>query len=275
MSSLTPSQQSVVQAILSQAPDQNVAESMLLGSYMESRWDPNAAAQEANGAMSYGPFMMESKYGMLATAHLTPAEAQDPVIATRAMLPRYQAATAAVPAKEWQANPELAAVTAAYYAEEPTAPYQQTQGWGQVNKGWAATLQAMSQQLTPSQKAVLTAQLASSPPGQINLQNPVPTTPFPGGMWDPANWVVWPVATATNTAFRAFAPLAFIMLGLIFIVAGIYVTTKGFGNIGQATAQAAPPPRQEAGQAPEGTEGAAEGAEGAAEGAAEVAAVAS
>jgi hypothetical protein len=244
MAGLTPSQQSVVQAILSQAPDQHVAESMLLGSYLESNWDPNAEAQEASGAMSYGPFMMEQG-GMLTSAGYTPAEAQDPALAVHAMLPPYQAAVAQVPAAEWKKDPEGAAVTAAYLAERPAAPYQDTQGWGRVNQGWAATVQAMGQKLTPSQKAALTAQLASSPPGQLNLQNPVPTTPFPGGMWDPANWLVWPVATATNATFRAFAPLAFIMLGLIFVVAGIYVTTKGFGNIGQVAAPE-PQPREEA-----------------------------
>src|SRR6266511_852851 len=109
----------IVDAVNSIVSDQRTRLAMLMGSYMESTWDPNAVG---DGGTSFGWYQMHIG-GALTSSGLTPQQAKDPVLATRAMLGAYQAAVAKVSDSLWQSNPKQAAALAAYYAERPRAMY--------------------------------------------------------------------------------------------------------------------------------------------------------
>ncbi|WP_207309614.1 hypothetical protein, partial [Streptomyces kasugaensis] len=107
---------SVVQAILDATKDPHVRESMLLGSRLESSWNPGAVGD--NGT-SFGPFQIH----LPAHPGVTAAQAQNPAWATRYMLSAYQRGAAAQPESLWRSNPEQAAEQAAVAAEAPAQSY--------------------------------------------------------------------------------------------------------------------------------------------------------
>ncbi len=109
----------IVAAVNSIVSDDRTRLAMLMGSYMESTWDPNGVG---DGGTSFGWYQMHIG-GALTSSGLTPQQAKDPVLATRAMLGEYQAAVAKVSDSLWQSNPKQAAALAAYYAERPRAMY--------------------------------------------------------------------------------------------------------------------------------------------------------
>ncbi|MFE3653348.1 hypothetical protein ACFXO2_37140 [Streptomyces sp. NPDC059152] len=127
---------SVVQAILDATKDPHVRESMLLGSRLESSWNPGAVGD--NGT-SFGPFQIH----LPAHPGVTAAQAQNPAWATRYMLSAYQRGAAAQPESLWQSNPERAAEQAAVAAEAPAQPYYASGGAESVHAAWRATTGAL------------------------------------------------------------------------------------------------------------------------------------
>jgi hypothetical protein len=107
----------VVDAIIAATPNNpNLRAAMLMGSSLES--NQNVSAVGDNGK-SWGPFQIYS----VAHPGVTKAQAMDPVWAVNFMLPSYQAGVSKVPSTLWQANPALAAATAAFNAERPKVMY--------------------------------------------------------------------------------------------------------------------------------------------------------
>lgn len=128
----------VVVAILAGSNNAEIRQSMLLGSWMESGWNPTAVGDQGT---SFGPFQMH-RGGAL--GNLTPAQAEDPPTAVKAMLGAYTSAVKQVPQSLWSSNPEQAAEQAAVLAERPAQSYIASRGQAAVNTGWQNTLNALS-----------------------------------------------------------------------------------------------------------------------------------
>lgn len=127
----------VIEAINQTVDNGRVRLAMMMGSYMEGGWGPNYDV--GDGGTSFGPYQMH-RGGALTSSGLTPAQAEDPVTATRAMLGAYEAAVAAVPDSLWTSDPKHAAALAAFKAERPTQMYPQ----GRINDAWNATVGGLS-----------------------------------------------------------------------------------------------------------------------------------
>lgn len=166
----------VVAGIFAATPNSDTREAMLIGSRLESNWDPTAV-----GAGSYGAFQLQLSNP---DAHpgVTIAEADDPAWAARFMEPGYQSAAAAQ-GSLWSSDPERAAVQAAVAAERPASPYWVTDGWGTVNYDWNLVQEAMKGQ-------------------------PITGTPGPGGStpgvqttswYNPASWFGDAISSAVNS----------------------------------------------------------------------------
>jgi hypothetical protein len=114
-----------VDAINRQAPNNRVKLAMLMGGMLESGLNPLAVGD--NGK-SHGIFQI------FLTAHpnVSPAQAHDPDFAVRFMLPAYTAGVSKVDAALWNSNPKQAAALAAYYAEHPKVMYPQTR----IDSAW-------------------------------------------------------------------------------------------------------------------------------------------
>ncbi len=121
----------LVSAIDSIVTDDRVRLAMLMGSYMEGGWGPTYNVGDRG--TSFGPYQMHIG-GALTSSGLTPKQAEDPVLATRAMLGSYQGAVAKVSDAQWKSNPKQAAALAAYYAEHPAHMYPSDR----VNAAWNA-----------------------------------------------------------------------------------------------------------------------------------------
>jgi len=111
-----------VAAVKSVTSNKNVQIAMLMGSALESSQRLNA-----EGGGGYGPWQIQ----LSAHPGITQAQAENAMTAARlmaggAITEGYIQATAQQ-GSLWQTNPMLAAVTAAYDAERPAAPYTQTQ----------------------------------------------------------------------------------------------------------------------------------------------------
>jgi cell wall-associated NlpC family hydrolase len=141
-SSSTPNP--VVAAIDRLVSNGRVRLAMLVGSGLESGWDPH---QVGDNGTSFGPYQMHIG-GALTAAGGTPQQAQDPAWATRAMLGAYTAAVARVPDRLWNSDPKNAAALAAYYAERPARMYEQGRidsVWRQVGAGISAASTAVAE----------------------------------------------------------------------------------------------------------------------------------
>jgi cell wall-associated NlpC family hydrolase len=128
---------SALEAIKGVTKSLDVTAAMMLGSYLESRWNPRAV-----GSGSYGLWQLQLSNP---DAHpgVSVAQAEDPAYAARFMVGSYTAAVAAVPRQLWATNPEQAAEQAAVGAERPSVSYYAGQGAGIVNAGWQATNKAL------------------------------------------------------------------------------------------------------------------------------------
>jgi hypothetical protein len=120
----------VVDAINAAVSDERTRLAMLMGSYLESGW--NASSVGDNGT-SFGPFQMHIG-GALTSSGLSPEQAKNPELATRAMLGEYQGAVNKVSDSLWNSNPRQAAALAAYYAERPAQMYPSAR----INEAWRA-----------------------------------------------------------------------------------------------------------------------------------------
>lgn len=245
--------QQLLSAIASQAPDQQTQAALLVGSYGESGWDPNAV-----GSGGYGAFGFTSpQYTDPSSPSYVPpnATASQQVAA---ILPAYVKAEGRVPSSV--TNPAARAEYQALSAEEPAgtstelgtiaATNQPTQYGANTSysvQNWGAISQIVSG--TPSQAAVASA---SSGP-TINLNNPLPTW---GPSFFPWNWP----SDAGNAVIDTLIPWALIIVGVILIAWGLL---KTFGGEEKLEAVIQPGHKETAGEAGEAG-GAAEAAEAAA-----------
>lgn len=121
----------LVDQILTQAPDAQTAQAMLLGSSFEAGWGPSFSVGDQG--TSFGPYQIH----LPAHPGVTPSEAEDPAWATQYMLPAYEAGVASVPQQLWSADPELAAEEAAVAAERPAVSYVNNYGQESLDSHWA------------------------------------------------------------------------------------------------------------------------------------------
>lgn len=106
----------VTDAIVQRVSDPNVRAAMLMGSYLESGWNPLSVGDQNS---SFGPFQIH----LPAHPGVTIQQAEDPQFAVAFMEPSYEAGVSSVAPSLWQTNPALAAATAAYKAERPSVMY--------------------------------------------------------------------------------------------------------------------------------------------------------
>jgi hypothetical protein len=106
----------VVDAILAKTTDRNTRLALLMGSNLESGWNPSAVGDNNT---SFGPFQIH----LPAHPGVTAAQAEDPGFAVDYMFGAYQAGVSRVPSSLWSSDPATAAATAAYYAERPAQMY--------------------------------------------------------------------------------------------------------------------------------------------------------
>lgn len=106
---------------------------MMVGSHLEGGWySPFPVGDQGT---SFGPYQMHEG-GALTSSGLTPAQAEDPVKATKAMLSAYESAVNQITEQLWASNPEKAAEESARLAEQPAQDYYTSQGSGAVNSAW-------------------------------------------------------------------------------------------------------------------------------------------
>lgn len=129
----------VPQAIMQVTNDPRIREAMMVGSYLETTWDPTSVGDQGT---SFGPFQMHIG-GELTAQGGTPSQAQDPVWAAQHMLASYTRGVNRVSASLWQSDPARAAEQAAVFAEVPAQDYYATQGASRVSQAWAATQKAL------------------------------------------------------------------------------------------------------------------------------------
>jgi hypothetical protein len=134
------SQNPVVAAILSSGQNVDTQLAMLVGSKMESGWSTD---EVGDGGTSFGPFQMHQG-GALTSAGYSPADAENPTLAVKAMEGSYANAAASIPASLWQSNPAQAAEQAAVAAERPAKPYDDTAGVAAVNAAYAESVAALN-----------------------------------------------------------------------------------------------------------------------------------
>lgn len=123
---------SLVDQVLAQAPNAQVALAMLMGSHLEGGWGPSWGVGDAG--TSFGPFQIH----LPAHPGVTPAEASDPRFAVAYMLPAYEQAVAKVGNTAFRANPLNAGEAAAVSAERPAEPYFASQGATAVDNAYQA-----------------------------------------------------------------------------------------------------------------------------------------
>lgn len=120
-----------VDAINRGASNARVRLAMFMGGMLESGLNPNAVGD--NGR-SFGIFQIY----LNAHPDVTSTQAKDPDFAVRYMLPAYTNGVNKVSASMWNANPMMAAATAAYYAERPKVMYPSNR----INNVWS-TVQSL------------------------------------------------------------------------------------------------------------------------------------
>lgn len=108
----------------------------LMGSYLESGWQDDAA-----GGGALGDFQIQ----LDAHPDVTAAEAMDPVFATAYMTPSYVASAAAVPDQIWLSQPEQAGEMTAYGAEHPSVTYYEGQGAAKVHEAYVNATRVINQ----------------------------------------------------------------------------------------------------------------------------------
>ena len=252
------SAQDVINAILGVTSNKEVRESMLLGSWLESRWNTNAVGDQGT---SFGAFQMHVG-GALTAAGGTPALAENPVWAAQHMEPAYQRAVAGFSQSLWGSNPELAAEESAVLAEAPAESYYASQGKGAVNSGWSATQSALKGQVSVSGSPGGNTATGSNASGISTLSV---SDPFPGGHFDPLNWPFELGNAASNAILKTLTgvgkkleadlwakikPLAIrlglILLGAFIVYAGINALTKESAGPTQIVVQGAQASRKAA-----------------------------
>jgi hypothetical protein len=149
-------------AILGATPNLRAREAMMVGSHLEGGWEPPFGIGD-NGT-SFGPYQMHIG-GALTASGLSPKQAEDPTLSTKAMLQSYQSAVNQISESTWTNNPELAAEQSARIAESPAQDYYTSQGRASVDAAWSDTQDVLtgkkSQGGMPTINATTTADFTS------------------------------------------------------------------------------------------------------------------
>lgn len=212
--------QKLLNAIAAQAPDQQTQAALLVGSYGESGWDPNAV-----GSGGYGAFGFTSpQYTDPSSASYVPPNAT-PSQQVAAILPAYTKAEGQVPSTV--TNPAARAEYQALSAEQPSGTSTELGTIAATNKpttygantsysvqNWGTISQIVSG--TPSQATVAQATLGPT----VNLTNPLPT-------WGPS-WLPWNYPSDVgNAIIDTLIPWALIIVGVILLAWGLMKTFGG------------------------------------------------
>lgn len=201
---------SVVDAILAVTSNLRVRQAMLLGSHLESGWNPTAVGDQGT---SFGPFQMHIG-GALTAQGGTPQQAEDPTWAAQHMLGYYESGVNSVPASLWTSNPEQASEEAAVSAEGPATSYYNSQGQGAVDAAWTATQAALNGVVSSG----------GSAPGGTGGGNGVTTTSATGSFWSGFwNGLLGSAAGPSFSPVDGLERLGLIILGGLLILLGIYM----------------------------------------------------
>lgn len=132
----------VVTAIINETGNKNIRQAMLLGSWLESRWNPKDYGQHST---AFGPYMIEPRKHK----GVTKTEAQDPVWSTRFMYPYYKKAADSIPERFWSKLPENVANQAAGFAEVLAGSPFVAPGRGDLAAGWRAVTDVLGSGVEP------------------------------------------------------------------------------------------------------------------------------
>lgn len=203
---------SVVDAILATTSNLEVREAMLLGSHLESGWNPTAVGDQGT---SFGPFQMHIG-GALTAQGGTAADAENPTWAAQHMLGYYEQGVNSVPASLWASNPELAAEEAAVKAEGPATTYYISQGKTAVDSAWTATKNALN--------GIVSSSGSPGNTGAAGSAGGTTTTAATGGFWQ-GFWsgLLGSSVGANFSPQDALERLGLIVLGGLLILLGIYM----------------------------------------------------
>lgn len=119
----------VVDAIMQATSDSRTRMAMLMGSKLESGWNPESVGDHGT---SFGPFQIH----LPAHPGVSAAQAKDPVFAAKYMAGAYQQGVNKVNPGLWNSDPAMAAATAAFYAERPAVMYPTSRyraAWSEVS----------------------------------------------------------------------------------------------------------------------------------------------
>lgn len=202
----------VVTAIRTEVQSPQVQAAMLMGSSFEGGWGP--AYGVGDDGTSFGPYQMHEGGALTATG-LTPAQAEDPTTATRAMEPYYENGVNQVPVSLWQSNPAMAAEEAAVAAESPAQSYLSSYGQSAVDQHWSTVEAALNgENVTSSSDGGTPATLTGS-------TSPIPG--LPSWLGDALNWAgVGIPSDITDYAER----LGLIVFGAVLIFIGLFVLAR-------------------------------------------------
>jgi hypothetical protein len=182
---------SVPEAILGQSNvPPNVMLAELVGSYLESSWNPSAVGDQGT---SVGPYQIH----LPAHPGVTSAEASDPVWSTAFMTPAYEAAAAQIPSTLWQSDPEQAAEQTAVLAERPAQTYYAARGQGSVDAAYTAALGALGVPSSdiPSGSTASTPSGSGWPTGTLSIGTPL------------GSWSIMSKSTAMRIGLMVFGIL--------------------------------------------------------------------
>lgn len=121
-------------AVMASTTNTRTRQAMLLGSSLEGGW--NSPFPVGDQGTSFGPYQMHEG-GALTALGYTPSQAEDPLTATKGMLPAYENAVNQVSDATWKNDPESAAEQAAFIAEAPAQDYVLTDGQSAIDTRWS------------------------------------------------------------------------------------------------------------------------------------------
>jgi hypothetical protein len=232
----------VTDQILADTSDPHVRLAMAFGALMEGGSLGSGPFGVGDNGTSFGPFQIH----LPAHPGVSAAQASDPAFATNYMLADYAGSASAQPASLWASNPELAAEQTAVAAERPAQTYIDARGQAAVDSKYAQAQAAL---------AGLAAGASSNPPGtSATATQTASIVPF----LNPLNWpsllggaassvggsVAGGVAGSVMSVMLPFVTkIAFIGVGGLLVVVGLYRATDAGGKAGaagQSASQLAP-----------------------------------
>lgn len=126
----------VPEAILRETGSKEIREAMLLGSWLESRWD-----HKKHDGVSWGPYMINLR----ANKGVTQTHAKDPTWSTKFMYPHYKRAADELSAQSWARDQAGTASLAYQLAEAATGSRHDKPSPGTLGEGWHAVTEVLSQ----------------------------------------------------------------------------------------------------------------------------------